>query len=808
MRISLRWLAEYVDLPDPEELARRLTEVGLEVEAVERVGQELEEVVAARIAGAAPHPQADTLSVTRVDAGGGETVQVVCGARNWQVGDLVPLARAGTRLPGGVEIRTATLRGVESDGMLCSARELGLSDDASGLMLLDRSVEPGTPLPVALGLADTVFEVNVTPNRPDALSHLGIAREVAVATGSRLRPPRSGLTQTGGPAGEAVSVRIEAPDRCARYAARVVEGARIGPTPLWLRQRLEACGVRSISNAVDATNFALLELGHPLHAFDLDRVAGAHIVVRAARDGEKMVTLDGVERSLVPDDLVIADRDRPSALAGVMGGGDSEISQATTRVLLESAWFQPQGVRRTAKRHGLHTEASHRFERGADPGMVVPALDRCAALIAELCGGEVRRGVVDAHPRRHRAVQVPLAWARPGQLLGLAVPRKDVRRILDALGFAESRSTRAGAVFRVPSWRPDVSAEEDLIEEIARHTGYDAIPETLPRATGEALAPPREAQVIERVRQALEAAGFCEAVNFSFVGGQDLARLGAEPAGRALIALKNPISADLAVMRTSLVPSLLRNVAFNLRQRVEDVRLYELANVYGPRPEGVSTDAPAREDLRLAGVMLGRRHPAGWGVGRELVDFYDLKAALEGILAAAGVAPIEWRPGAEAWLHPRASASLAAAGPGGEREVLGWAGEIHPRTAQAFELPRGAMAFDLSFSALARLARPVALHRGVPRFPAVLRDLAVVVSEAVPAAEVVARVSQEALVEAVTLFDVYRGAPVPPGKKSLALAVRYRAAERTLTDAEADAAHARIVERLGADPAIRAELRT
>ncbi len=807
MRISLAWLAEYVDLPAPEELARRLTAVGLEVEAVERVGQELEGVVAARIVGAAPHPQADRLSVTRVEAGDGRIVQVVCGARNWQVGDVVPLATAGTRLPGGLEIHKATLRGVESDGMLCSARELGLSDDASGLMLLDRSLRPGTPLAAALGLGDTVFEVNVTPNRPDALSHLGVAREVAVATGGQVRPPRSGLEQKGRPAAEAVSVRIEAPDKCARYAARVVEGVRIGPAPLWIRRRLEACGVRSISNAVDATNFALLELGHPLHAFDLDRVSGAEIVVRTARAGEKMLTLDGVERSLVPDDLVIADRERPSALAGVMGGGDSEISAATTRVLLESAWFQPEGVRRTAKRHGLHTEASHRFERGADPGMVVPALDRCAALIAELCGGTVRRGVVDAHPRRHRAVQVPLAWARPGQLLGVAVPRKEARRILGALGFHEVRSTPKGAVFRVPSWRPDVSGEEDLIEEIARHKGYDAIPETLPPVAGESLATPREARVTERVRQALEAAGFCEVVNFSFVDGQDMARLGAEAAGGAAIALKNPISADLAVMRASLVPSLLRNAAYNLRQRVEDVRLYELASVYGPRQAGAPGDAPAREDLRLAGVMLGRRHPAGWGAGREAVDFYDLKAALEGLLAAAGVGPFEWTPGGEAWLHPRASASLVAVGPDGGREVLGCAGEIHPRAAQAFEVPRGVLAFDLSFPGLARLARLVPPHQGVPRFPAVLRDLAVVVAEPVQAAEVLARVRQEALVEAVTLFDVYRGAPVPAGKKSLALAVRYRAAERTLTDAEADAAHARIVERLGADPAIRAELR-
>ena len=807
MRISLRWLSEYVDLPSPEELAQRLTAVGLEVEAVEQVGRELDGVVAARIVEARPHPQADKLSVTRVDAGSGRVLQVVCGARNWRVGDLVPLATAGTRLPGGTEIGRATVRGVESEGMLCSPGELGLSEDHGGLLILDRSVPPGTPLARALDLEDTLLEVNVTPNRPDALSHLGVAREVAAATGKALRAPRARLAQRGPPASQAVAVRIEAPDRCARYTARVIEEVRIGPAPAWLRRRLESCGVRSISNAVDATNFALLELGHPLHAFDLDKVAGALIVVRAARPGEKMITLDGVERSLTADDLVIADRDRPSALAGVMGGGDSEISPGTTRILLESAWFQPQGVRRTARRHGLHTEASHRFERGADPGMVVPALDRCAALIAELCDGTVRRGVVDAHPRRQRPVQVALDWKSPERILGMPVPRREARRVLMALGFQVVRSTTQGAVFRVPSWRRDVSRQEDLVEEIVRQGGYDAIPETLPSAAHETAGPSREAQLTERVRQALEAAGFCEAVNFSFVAPHDLETLG-PPGGPPAIALRNPISAELAMMRTSLVPSLLRNAGHNLRQRVEDVRLYELASVYHPRPPGFPADVPAREDLRLAGVMLGRRHPPGWATGREPepADFYDLKAALEGVLAAAGIEAAEWTPAVEPWLHPRAAASLVAT-PDVGREVLGWAGEIHPRVARAFDLPGGVLAFELSFPGLLRLARLTPAHRGVPRFPAVLRDLAVVVADPVPAAQIVARVREEALVEAVTLFDVYRGPPIPEGQKNLALAIRYRAAERTLTDAEADEVHARIVERLRADPAIRAELR-
>jgi len=609
MRISIAWLAEHVDVSGvpPEDLARRLTAVGLEVEALERSGRGLEAVVAARIVASEPHPNAEKLSVTRVDAGTGELLQVVCGAKNYAVGDVVPLARPGATLPGGQKIERAKLRGVESAGMLCSARELGLSEDASGLLVLDRTVAPGTPVARALGLEDVLLEVNVTPNRPDCLSHLGIAREVAALLGRKVKLPAPRLAEGGGPARDAVKVRIEAPDRCARYAARVIEGVRIGPSPVALARRLEACGVRSISNVVDATNYVLLELGHPLHAFDLDAVAGREIVVRAARPGEKLVTLDGKERELSTEDLLIADRDRGSALAGVMGGGDSEISPGTTRVLLESAWFQPGSIRRTSRRHGLKTEASYRFERGADPGMVIPALDRCAALIAELAGGTVRPGVVDAHPREVRAPEVRLRWHRPAEVLGMDVERDDARRILTGLGFTELASDAEGATFGVPSWRADVSIEEDLVEEIVRTKGYDAIPETLPANAVDTPAEPADARAIARAREALEAAGCSEAVNFSFVAAKELEPFEQHVAtgdgsGRALgVTLKNPISAELSVMRTSLVPSLLKNLAFNRRQRVEDVRLYEIASVYHPAPD--PKHAPSAESVAIAGTF-------------------------------------------------------------------------------------------------------------------------------------------------------------------------------------------------------------
>jgi phenylalanyl-tRNA synthetase beta chain len=798
MRISYQWLSEYVGLPPAEELARRLTAVGLEVEAVERRGAELAGVVAARIVASEKHPDAEKLSVTQVDAGDGEPLQVVCGAKNYRVGDLVPLATVGTVLPGGQEIEKAKLRGVESSGMLCSARELGLSADASGLLVLEATAVPGTPIARVLGLDDTLLEVNVTPNRPDALSHLGIAREVAALLGTKAGAPAPRLSEGGGAASDAVRVRVEAPERCHRYAARVIEGVKIGPSPGWLARRLEGCGVRSISNVVDATNFVLLELGHPLHAFDLETVAGREIVVRTARPGEKLVTLDGQERALDPEDLLICDRERGSALAGVMGGGDSEISDGTRRVLLESAWFAPAGVRRTSKRHGLKTEASYRFERGADPGMVIPALDRCAALIAELAGGQVRAGVVDAHPRPARPVEVGLRWSRPREVLGTGVSQDEARRILGGLGFEEVAAGAAAATWRVPTWRQDVAIEEDLIEELVRSRGYDAIPETLPRLGTGVAAPSEDDQALARVREALEAAGFAEAVNFSFLGPEEV--LAFDPSARP-VPLQNPISAELSVMRTSVLPSLLKNAAANLRQRVEDVRLYEIARAYGRDPgEG---DAPADEWAEVAGVLVGRRSPVGWSAPQAPADLFDVKAAVQEVLEALRVVGARWAVRSEAWSHPRFSAAIL-----GERDaLLGTAAELHPRVAAAFGLPRGVHAFRLDVDALLAHARLVPRYRPIPRFPAVLRDLAVVVDESVQAGKVLGVVKGEPLVEDATLFDVYTGPPVPAGKKNLALALRYRVAERTLTDAEVDAAHAHIVRQLREHPAIRAELR-
>jgi len=806
MKVSTKWLAEYVALPPAEELARRLTMSGLEVEAVHRPGEALAGVVVAQILESAQHPNADKLSVTQVDAGAAGKLQIVCGAKNYKVGDKVPLATVGTKLPGGAQIKQAELRGVPSHGMLCSARELGLSEEASGLLILDPKHKPGTPIAEALGLDDVVLELNVTPNRPDALAHLGVARDVSALTGNPVYPPRPEPKESGGPASAKVKIRIDDPEGCPRYAGRVVEEVKIGPSPDWLRQRLEACGVRSINNVVDATNYVNLELGQPLHAFDLDKLAGPEIVVRRAKAGEKLKTLDGKERALDPDDLVIADRDRAQALAGTMGGEPTEVGPGTRRILLESACFQPASVRRMAKRHGLHTEASHRFERGSDIEVVPRALDRAAQLIAELCGGaRVLEGRIDVYPERREKRKVTLRWKRLEDVLGTQVPREEGRRILTALGFEEEGKGSGTQTYLVPFARVDVECEEDLIEEVARIRGYEAIPEALPRGLSTLAPEPKAMEAERRIRSALAGAGFDEVLNYSFVSPKELAWTHPAPLselGKAppTISLMNPLSVEQSVMRTSLYPGLLQNLSRNLRHQVQAVRLYELGNVYSPDPNGGRGGrSVAAEAMKLSGLVHGKREGRTWAAPDVPADFFDAKGAVEAVLAALGIsaelAPVERSP-----FHPRATAEVRSRG-----QRLGVVGELHPRAAKQLDVPQATYLFQLDVRALYAAAELVPSYRQIPRFPAVLRDLAVVVPAELRDADVrkVIREVGAPLVEEARAFDVYTGKPIPEGKKNLAYAITYRAPDRTLTDDEVNQAHARIVaevnKRLGGE---------
>jgi phenylalanyl-tRNA synthetase beta chain len=849
MRVSFNWLEELVELPKgttPAQVAERLTSAGLEVEGIEDLAAGLEGIVVARVARVEPHPQADRLSVCTVEAGGAP-LTIVCGAQNVAEGVFACLAPVGASMPlhgtlKGKAIEATTIRGVASEGMLCSAQELGLGWSTDGLLLLDPALEgvsPGARVAPALGRNDAVLTLSVTPNRPDALSHVGVARELAASFKTRLRVQAPTCAERGGPVDDLAKVTIEDVDGCPRYACRVIEGVVIQPSPLWMVARLAACGIRSINTVVDVTNLIMMERGIPLHAFDYDKLGKeklssgtsgrAAIIVRSARAGERLKTLDDKDRELLETDLVIADPERAVALAGVMGGADTEVTPTTTRILLECAYFAPGRVRKTARRLSLHSEASHRFERGCDPNGVPQALDRAAALIAELSlaamlaeakpgtgstqlrGGLVARGVIDVYPKKVTPAGVSLRPKRAAQLLGLSPKVLDeamVSKNLLALGLEVDGREAEAIRFRVPTWRPDLTREIDLIEELLRLIGADAVPTTLPARASEVegLYDARRHRVLETARAALEAAGFDEAVNLAFVSPQSLDPFdGGEAAGR--IALKNPLGEEMSVLRKSLLPGLLENAGTNHRRGNFDVRLYETATVFlGKNPGGKTPNAPegasgadawAREVVRIAGVAAGGNGHDAFDRRAAPIDFFDLKGVLEELLDALGVhaglagSAVSFVPADDRYpfLHPRARAEVWVKLPRAEsRTWVGLVGEIHPDLVARHEIKGRAVGFELDVEALARIASDRPRARPLPRFPAVRRDFALVVDDALGAAELCARLGENGavrgLLESIDVFDVYKGGHIPTGKKSLAIGLTLRASDRTLTDEE------------------------
>ena len=799
MKISLAWLADYVSVPPVDELARRLTMAGLEVEGIDRPGAALAGVVVAQIVDSQPHPNADKLSVTKIDAGGAQQIQVVCGAKNYKVGDKVPLATVGTTLPGGLTIKAAQLRGVDSAGMLCSAKELAMAEASDGLLILDPALQVGTPIAVALGVDDVVLEVNVTPNRADALSHLGIAREVATLFSTPLKLPATQVIESEAKASEAVSVRIDDGDRCWRYSARVIEGVAVKPSPEWLQRRLKAVGVRAINNLVDATNYVMFEYGQPLHAFDLDSISGGQIVVRAAKAGETLVTLDQKSRALHADDLLIADAEKALVIAGVMGGASSEVSTKTTRVLLECATFQPATVRRSSKRHALHTESSHRFERGTDVANVPAVLDRAAALIVQLAGGTVRAGQVSAVGREVKQTEVGLRTSAIGELLGLDVDGAEAHSILKSLGFRLVSGDTQTAHFAVPHARVDVSIENDLIEEIARVKGFENIPTRLPRGLHELKAEPTAQRVERVIRQALAGSSFDEVINYSFLSGRELEAFGAL-AGSIRIA--NPLSEEQGVMRTTLYPSLVGNVVRAWRHQAAGVRFYEWARTYQADSGGGEGLRPvARETQQVAGILWGLRDGARtWTEKETRVDYYDARAAVESVAQSLHVGGVSFGSLKSDWYHPRASAAVLLNG-----KQIGSLGELHPVVARKLGAPEGIFMFQLEVAPLQKASVELPQATPLSKYPSVLRDLAVVVplsmqSEAVRA--VILEVGKP-LVTAVDVFDAYSGEHMEAGRKNLAFALEYKNPEKTLTDAEVNDAHQKIIAqvtaRLGAE---------
>lgn len=797
MIVTYNWLKEFVDFNfTPDELSHRLTMAGLEVDALQKIGEGLDSVVVARLVSVEPHPEADRLTLCRVD-NGSEELQVVCGAQNHKTGDYVALAQIGAVLPGDFKIKKSKIRGVESQGMLCSTKELGLAGEADGILILPTTFPLGTPVFAALGLKDACFELGLTPNRPDCLSVVGVAREVAAMAGAPLRLVRPALVETGAPIATQTSVTVEAPDLCPRYAARLIRGVKIGPSPEWMVRRLESVGQRSINNVVDVTNYVLMELGHPLHAFDFSLLRGGKIVVRSAGEGELFHTLDSQERSLKATDLMICDGVGPVALAGIMGGENSEIRPETTDILLESAWFAPYGIRRSSKRLGMHTESSHRFERGADIDMVPMALDRAAALILEVAGGTIAQGVIDVYPQPLEKRRLTISDRRTREILGIDLELDTIAKLLTSIGL-ENVLPLAGMAHDgvlnvlVPSFRPDLEREIDLIEEVARLNGYDRIPETMPVSRIVSHRPSRRRQLAISVRNLAVANGCAEMINYAFINPNawDKIGLAADDARRNGVPLLNPLTEEQSVMRTTLVPSLLESAARNLAYRSRDLRLFELRPVFLPRVNEELPDEP----LRLGLVLSGRRERDGWAQSGEACDFYDLKGILEKLFDQLRVPGVQWKSDSgEAYLHPGKSAAISC-----RNQRLGIIGEVHPRTLAAYGIETPLYLAELDLEALFAVSGSFDGIKPLSRFPDLTRDSALLVDDNVAAAqlfEVFAKVRAKD-VEELVLFDLYCGKGIPEGKKSMAIRVRYRSAERTLTDDEVNLAHGKLVDSL------------
>jgi phenylalanyl-tRNA synthetase beta chain len=800
MKVTLNWLKQYVDFDwTPEELTERLTMVGLEVEGVEQVGGGFEGIVVAQVITRDRHPDADKLSVCRVNDGQGER-QIVCGAQNFKAGDKVPLILPGASLPAKpgekpFTIKVGKIRGVESLGMMCAPSELGLEADSDGLMLLREDARVGQPFAEYLGSAekDFVYDLEVTPNRPDLNSVIGIAREVAAVAGTELKLPKTTLPEsTGGVITDHVSVEIRDGDLCPRYTARVVKGVQVGPSPDWLRNALEKVGIRSISNVVDVTNFVMLESGQPLHAFDYHLIAkdGAgkpSIIVRPAAAGEKFTTLDEKEHTLSEENLLIADSEKGIALAGVMGGLNTEINDETVDVLIESAYFDPTNIRRTSKTLNLRTDSSYRFERGGDVGICDWAGRRAAQLILETAGGELVDGVIDACPNPIEKKQITLRHHKANALLGIELDRADTDAQLARLEFVEISKNDDSTTFEMPSYRVDMKGEIDLIEEIVRMHGIDKIPSTAPRgAHGTNEFDPVHDQIAE-ARQLLVGMGLDEAQGQTLIATESAARL---VDAEALVRLSYPLSSDMDVLRPSLLPGLLDSLRHNLSRSNHDVALFETGRVFNR--EG--TDV--KEERRIAIALTGERTSGFWqGDERGAkYDVHDLKGMLEEFFEDYGIRGVFYRRRDE---NPALFVESAVIALGGKLEI-GSIGQLHPALARKMDLRDPVYLAEFNLDVLIRRRNTGKSFKALPAFPGSRRDVAMLVDESVSHDDVdkAVRKAKAENLETIELFDVFRGKGIPDGKKSVAYAFTFRSGERTLTEKEVNGAHEKIVKQL------------
>ena len=781
MILSENWLREWVnpDL-DAEALAHTLTMAGLEVDAVTPLADGLSGVVVAEIVSAEPHPDADKLRVCSVNTGT-ETVQIVCGAPNAAAGLKAPLAQPGAKLPGGIKIKKAKLRGVESQGMLCSGAELNLSEDHDGLLALAMDAPVGVPIEDYLDLNDRLIEIGLTPNRADCLSIAGVARDLAVATGAEMSTP----AMEGVPAtiDQTLPIEVTAPADCPRYLGRVIRDVDVSrPTPLYMVERLRRAGIRSIDAVVDITNYVMLELGQPLHAFDLDALEGG-IRVRKAQPEERITLLDGEERTLTPDTLVIADHQKALAMAGIMGGEGSGIGGETRHLFLEAAFFAPELMAGRARHYGLHTDASHRYERGVDPELAYQAVERATQLFLECVGGEagpVTDVTSSTDLPQHEPVTLKATSIR--RMLGIELAADEVTRIFTGLGFTVEADADSGSwLCTAPSWRFDMGREADLLEEIARIHGYDNIPVEPVRGASSAGALAEVATPQSVIKQRLVARGFSEAITFSFVSPelQQLVDPDVEP-----VALKNPISGDLAVMRTSLIPGLLGAAAHNINRQQTRVRLFEAGLRFMPGEKLAQTPM-------LALLLCGRRTPEGWSSTAESVDFFDMKGEIEALLQATDQA-LTFRAAVRPGLHDGQTAEILLGD-----EVVGVMGRLHPGTAKELNLPEQTLVAELELASV--IVRALPDYEEISKFPEVRRDIALIVNRETPSAAVLdgARAAAGSSLANARIFDVYEGDGVADNEKSLAIGLTFRDQSRTLTDEEINESLSQVIESLG-----------
>jgi len=788
MKVLVSWLKEYVEFEDTiEGLSDKLTFAGLEVEAIEKIGSDFAGVVVGEILEIEPHPGADKLRLCTVEYGAEETMRVVCGAPNVEVGGKYPFAPVGTTLPGGFTLKKAKIRGEVSMGMLCAKDELELGEDHSGLLVLDADLKPGTPFVEVWGEPETVIELEITPNRPDCLSMIGVAREMAVLYGSELKMPSFEVAETENDVNEEISVRIDDEEKCPRYTARVLKDAKIGPSPEWMQKRLEAAGIRPISNVVDITNYVMLETGHPLHAFDATTVAGNQIIVRTAGAGEKMNTLDDTERELTEDMLVIADAEKASAIGGVMGGADSEIKDDTSTILLEAAAFETSSIRHTAKQLGLITDASYRFQRGVNTDSVEWASRRAAQLICELTGAKLCKGIVDAYPGTKEQVKIPFSYKRIENMIGAEIAADKMRGIFQTLEIALEDDNGETAVAVVPSFRLDLEREVDLVEEIARIHGVDNIPAKTPLAKVIPTADDSRVRAISCLRNNLQGLGVSEILNYTLVN-HPLLDLFNKDNRDLREELPHPISMDQSVMRTSLIPQLVESLGRNHSRQVNEACFYELGRTF-QRVKGGTVQTET--------VSLGMMGP----VGRSLLDkrvavsdeemFVWMKGLVEKLLSAQKLDKVSFKIEDHPEFEAGKAVSILLAG-----EVVGCMGLVNKTARDEWRLTGPVAAAEIKLEALLQNSFQITKTEDLAQFPSMSRDIALVLDDSVKHEEVVALIEKANPkdLESFGLFDVYHGKGIERGKKSLAYTFVYRSAKQTLTDKKVNKVHQKLID--------------